>query len=729
MRYNYSITNSIGKRFMNTNFKAIISAFLVAVMLVACLPFSASAGTVTAARITKQSELKSGRYVIVCSENSYAMTSLSSSPYWINTAEITDNNGAVKVSPDVIWTVTVSGTSVTLTDPNGNTVSPVGGNKNGIKIGSYEWRIVFENGTVKLCGINDDTVRLACNTTKGTNAGNNRFRAYKNTTAGKNNYPDDFIFYKVVDMMTDETENSDSSAGHAPSEVTIPEAINLADGTAVTVRGTVTHIGTPWSETLKNNSVTISDNDGNTLYVYRLQTKVEIGDLVKINGVMTTYGRSRQIASGATAEFIKVDDVTSEPDTTEPITTEPATTEPATTEPITTEPITTEPVTAEPETTAPIPSDPISDKIAVKITDKKDLVSGRYLIVTVNNHAMSVFDEDWVLSSEIDGSRDIIHTVYPVNLWTVTVKDEFVILTDPNGINIAPKGKNSNGIKKGEYQWALSFKDGAFGFSGVGEDTVKLSANKSYDFKLRAYKISTVEGRYSNNYCADFYMFKVVDRSEVPETQSPATESPATEPPITESPTTEPPTTEPPTTEPPTTEPPTTEPPTTEPPTTKPPTTEPPATEPPTTEPPTAEPPTTESPTTEPPATEPPTTEPPTTEPPATEPLGTEPPTTDAPETELPETEIPITEASQTTAPETEVPEITASETDFTDTVVSETYAPEPSLPGTDTYVDNSEPYEPYDPSEHSPYTWVFFIVLIFMAALACVIIFFVRRK
>ncbi|MBQ4091187.1 MAG: hypothetical protein IJC64_02595, partial [Clostridia bacterium] len=129
-----------------------------------------------------------------------------------------------------------------------------------------------------------------------------------------------------------------------PVEVGLDEAVTLEDGTKVIVKGTVKEINTPWSDQYNNITVTIEDEKGNTLYIYRLATNVEIGDIVTITGKIGSYNGAKQIAAGATAEItghVEETTETTEPATTE--TTEPATTE--TTEPATTE--TTEPVTTE----------------------------------------------------------------------------------------------------------------------------------------------------------------------------------------------------------------------------------------------------------------------------------------------------------------------------------------------------------------------------------------------
>ena len=83
--------------------------------------------------------------------------------------------------------------------------------------------------------------------------------------------------------------------------MTIPEALATTDGKKVEVSGTVCAINTIWSDTHQNISVTIVDDDGHQLYIYRLATKVELGDIITVKGVMATYNDDRQVGQGATA--------------------------------------------------------------------------------------------------------------------------------------------------------------------------------------------------------------------------------------------------------------------------------------------------------------------------------------------------------------------------------------------------------------------------------------------
>ena len=84
----------------------------------------------------------------------------------------------------------------------------------------------------------------------------------------------------------------------ADKEVTIAEALELADGTDVVVKGTVI-IVEGWNDQYGNMSFTIKDSTGE-LYVYACAYKVVKGDIVTITGVMGSYNSAKQIAKGAT---------------------------------------------------------------------------------------------------------------------------------------------------------------------------------------------------------------------------------------------------------------------------------------------------------------------------------------------------------------------------------------------------------------------------------------------
>lgn len=104
--------------------------------------------------------------------------------------------------------------------------------------------------------------------------------------------------------VTAHTVHPDNEGATTPdnyTEMTIPEALAAEDGTKIKVTGTVSEINGAWNEQYGNMNVTIIDADGNTLYLYRLSTKVEMGDIITVKGEMATWDEERQVAQGATA--------------------------------------------------------------------------------------------------------------------------------------------------------------------------------------------------------------------------------------------------------------------------------------------------------------------------------------------------------------------------------------------------------------------------------------------
>ena len=114
------------------------------------------------------------------------------------------------------------------------------------------------------------------------------------------------------------TDNATDALGHAYTDgvcangcgiddptyyfpMSITDALAAADGKKVQVFGTVTNIGTPYNEGYNNISLTITDADGNELYIYRLNGNYALNDMITVQGVMATYKGARQIAQGATA--------------------------------------------------------------------------------------------------------------------------------------------------------------------------------------------------------------------------------------------------------------------------------------------------------------------------------------------------------------------------------------------------------------------------------------------
>lgn len=112
------------------------------------------------------------------------------------------------------------------------------------------------------------------------------------------------VYTGVVKGATSVTVQTKQIGAEDPTKKTIPEALAAADGTDVVVTGYVKEINTAWSTEFKNMSVTIADDEGNTLYVFRFSTQVNLNDIITVSGKMATYSGNRQIGAGATAEII-----------------------------------------------------------------------------------------------------------------------------------------------------------------------------------------------------------------------------------------------------------------------------------------------------------------------------------------------------------------------------------------------------------------------------------------
>ena len=88
-------------------------------------------------------------------------------------------------------------------------------------------------------------------------------------------------------------------------ELSLADAVLEADGQKVIVSGNVISADS-WSTQYSNMSVTIKDENGDTLYIFRLGTQVGLGDYITVTGAMGTYNGNRQIAQGATAVIVTV---------------------------------------------------------------------------------------------------------------------------------------------------------------------------------------------------------------------------------------------------------------------------------------------------------------------------------------------------------------------------------------------------------------------------------------
>ena len=144
------------------------------------------------------------------------------------------------------------------------------------------------------------------------------------------------------------------------------------------------------------------------------------------------------------------------------------------------------------------------DEVYKQITSQEELTDGSYVMVVDSGYAMGALDSGWLTATELAASDSAITGPDANLVWDIAVTEDGVTLTDSNGIQVAPKGGDSNGIKAGNYTWAISFENGAFRFMGTGNDTVTLACNEQYESKFRAYKNDT-----ASKYPRDFTLYKL----------------------------------------------------------------------------------------------------------------------------------------------------------------------------------------------------------------------------
>ena len=165
-------------------------------------------------KVTSAAEFTTGTYVLVCKDG-YAPSGLNGTWVEVIKPEITDE--LLTDAKGAVWTLTVTGNEVMLTDSSLQTIAPKGGNNNGISSGSYKWKWQFnDNGTFTFLGQGSDTVTLATNNAdSGEYAAYHKMRGYKNTTlasAKAGAYCTEFTLYKVEATSTEvvfPTENSE----------------------------------------------------------------------------------------------------------------------------------------------------------------------------------------------------------------------------------------------------------------------------------------------------------------------------------------------------------------------------------------------------------------------------------------------------------------------------------------------------------------------------------------
>ena len=255
----------------------VFSGLLALVMILTMLPMGTLAeGTATYTRISTAEELTSGKYVMI-TNTGYAPGVLDGG--WITAVQPTMSGDQLTDPAGAVWDIAVAEGGVKLTDSNGVTIAPKGGNNNGIQSGDYVWAVsVNDNGEFRFLGQGDDTVTLASN-----KSSQNRFRAYKNTTINAG-YPCDFTLYKV----DGETGGGDPEE---PSTITIKEALDAAlDTPDLTVKGVVT--------LLDGKNVYLQDSTGGICArMSENFSDISLGDTVIATGTRKDYNGLPQLDS------------------------------------------------------------------------------------------------------------------------------------------------------------------------------------------------------------------------------------------------------------------------------------------------------------------------------------------------------------------------------------------------------------------------------------------------
>ena len=145
-------------------------------------------------KVTSAADFTTGTYAMVV-ETGYAPGVLEGT--WVTAVQPTIEGDTLTDAAGGVWTLTVTGNTVKITDSNLATIKPKGGNNNGIASGSYDWVWSFneETGTFSFAGQGSDTVKFASNL-----GSENKFRGYKlSTLTGSyaSEYKTEFTLYKV----------------------------------------------------------------------------------------------------------------------------------------------------------------------------------------------------------------------------------------------------------------------------------------------------------------------------------------------------------------------------------------------------------------------------------------------------------------------------------------------------------------------------------------------------
>lgn len=184
-------------------------------------------------------ELTTGQYVLVNSAG-YAplvFEGVESGKNWIAAAAPQIAGNIVTDTAGAVWTITVDGSSATLTDSNGVSIAPKSGGTNGIQSGNYRWAVACADGTFTFSGTGDDTTILASNLSK-----ENKLRAYKTDTVSSypGYYLSTFTLYKLDVVSGGETggETGGEAGGETGGETEVKTYTVTFDANGGTVTPT-----------------------------------------------------------------------------------------------------------------------------------------------------------------------------------------------------------------------------------------------------------------------------------------------------------------------------------------------------------------------------------------------------------------------------------------------------------------------------------------------------------
>ena len=263
--------------------RRLLSLVLAAALCFSLVPwtaFAAESGAYT--QVTSAEEFTTGQYVLITDTGVAPGVYDNGSSPWITAAAPTVAEGVVTDTAGAVWTLTVEGSTVKLTDANGVTVAPKGGDVNGIISGDYSWEWSFADGRFTFAGVGGDTVLLASNNSSG-----GKFRGYKTATVSGNpsSYPTAFTAYKLAEGPAEPEVPSEPEIVIS----TIAEARAMASGTeGIAVEGTVILVD--------GRNVVVQDATGGiNLYFSAAPADIAVGDVIRATGKRGAYNGLEQL--------------------------------------------------------------------------------------------------------------------------------------------------------------------------------------------------------------------------------------------------------------------------------------------------------------------------------------------------------------------------------------------------------------------------------------------------